>query len=204
MKSGHCRERSPRREASAASIAVCKVASEAAATAADCYCAATCLSVITVNSLRVLGVDHTDYLADLQASQAAVAEAIQTHKVDVAAQEAAREARRHSARVWRDRGEAPREEKREDEADEADQAEGGKAPRFIRRVIRHRWEHTYIYICIYICKYMELEALVHVEFASLLFFLLSLSSLCLLFGPVLLLLPPTSLVVTSADDQLQP
>ena len=51
---------------------------------------------------------------------------------------------------------------------------------------------------------VELEALVHVELASLLFFLLSLSSLCLLFGPVLLLLSPTFLVVTSADDQLQP
>ena len=53
---------------------------------------------------------------------------------------------------------------------------------------------------------LDLEALVHVEFASFVVFpslSLSLSSLCLLFGLVLLLLLPTSLVVTSADYQLQ-
>ena len=50
---------------------------------------------------------------------------------------------------------------------------------------------------------LELEAPVHVEFASLLFFLLCLFSLCLLFGPVLLLLPPTSLVVTSDDEWIE-
>ena len=102
------RERTPRRAASDAAIAARKVEREAAKTAADCYCAASCLCAITADSYRL-------YLADLQVSQLAVAEAIKTQKKAQAASDAAAEKQRVFGRVVV----ASREEA--DEADEADQ-----------------------------------------------------------------------------------